>query len=127
MCGRCSALGLLEELVEHHIVDLAWSGTVQLDDLLVFRPVPVEGPELASRIAEQHQEVLRFRAGNLFQYLLLGIAVHRTREDTVFDGIQYDAPVRLRCWLFVQSRSCFGRNGWWGMVEKKKRRKKIVR
>lgn len=84
---------LLEELIEHHVVHLARSGTVQLDDLLVLWPVAVQRPELAACVTEQHQEVFRLGPGDLLQHLLFGLAINGTREDTVLDGIQDNAPV----------------------------------
>lgn len=93
---------LLEELVEHQIVDLARTRPVQFDDLLVLRPVAIQGPELATRIPKQHQEVFRLGPGNLLQHLLLGVAIHHPREDTVLDGIEDDAPIRLGRRLFVK-------------------------
>lgn len=54
--------------------------------------------------------MLRLGPGDLLQHLLLGVAVHRPREDTVLDGVQDDAPVRLGGRLLVQLGTC-GRRG----------------
>lgn len=93
---------IFEELIEHHIIDLARPSSVKFDNLLVLGPVTVQGPELATRIPKQHQEVFRLGPGNLLQYLLFGIAIYRPREDTVLDGIEDDAPIRLGRRLFVK-------------------------
>lgn len=96
---------LLEEPVEHVLINLTRSRAVQLHNLLWFRVVAVQRPELTASIAEQHQEVLRLRACDLLQHLLLRVTIDDTREYAVLDRVQDDAPIGLGRGLFIQFRS----------------------
>lgn len=96
---------LLEEPVEHVLIHLTRSRAVQLHDLLRFRVVAVQRPELTASVAEQHQEVLRLRASDLLQHLLLRVTIDDAREYAVLDRVQDDASIGLGRGLFIQFRS----------------------
>lgn len=63
MKRRCQVL--LEEFLEHGVVDQFRSGAVHLDDLFFFGIEWVEGAEGQSAVPEQNQKVFTLRSGDL--------------------------------------------------------------
>lgn len=96
-------VNLLEELIEHPIIDVFGSRAVELGDLFRVGAVRVERPELAARVPEQHEEVFALGARDLLEDAPLGLRVHCAREHAVLHRVQHYAAVRLRGRLFVQS------------------------
>lgn len=94
---------LLEELIEHPIVDLAGPRAVQFVDLVSVRTEGVERPELATGVAEQHQEVLALGAVDLLQHAALGFPVHSAGKHAVLHRVQHYAAVGFGGRLLVQT------------------------
>ena len=98
-------VNILEELLEHGVVHDLRPVAVQLDDLLPLGVVRVEGAELARRVAEQNEKVLALGPLDLFEHLLLRLAVHHPREDAILDRVQNDRSIGSGRRLFVQLRT----------------------
>lgn len=86
---------------------MRWSGSIKLDNGFRVRVVAVQGSELTASISKEHQEMFGFTSSDLLQHLLLGVSVHHARKDAVLDGVQEDSTVGLRCWLLVETRTCW--------------------
>lgn len=84
---------------------MRWSGSVKLDNGFRVGVVAVQRSELTASISKQHQEMFGFTSSDLFEDLLLGVAVHNARKDAVLDGVKEDSAVGFRCWLLVKTRT----------------------
>lgn len=78
---------LLEKFIEHPIVDVLGASPVQFGDLFGVGAVRVERPELAARVAEQHEEVFGFGPRDLLQDPPLRFRVHGAGEHAVLYGV----------------------------------------
>lgn len=97
---------LLKELIEHPVIDIFRSCTVELGDLFCVRTVRVESTELTARISEQHEEMFALGARDFFQHPSFSFRVHRPGEHAVFDSVQHYPAIGLRRRLLVQSWTC---------------------
>lgn len=95
----------LEKLIEHFIVNLFGTSTVQLGNFILVGAVWVESSELAAGIPEQYQKMFTLGPVDFFKDAPLRLLVHNTGENAIFNRIQHYAAVRFRRGLFVQSRS----------------------
>lgn len=95
-------LDSLEEAIKHAFVDLLGSGAVEFEHIFVVRTVGVESAELAPCVAEQDQEMLGLRAGNLLEHAAFGFLVYHTREDAVLNSVEHDATIAFSRRLLVQ-------------------------
>lgn len=67
--------------------DLARTGAVEFEDLVPVRTVRIQRPELTASVPEQDEEVLAFRARDLFEHTSFRLSVDDSWEDTVFDSV----------------------------------------
>jgi len=77
----------LEEFIHHIVSDLARTGAVEFDDLVLVGTVRIQRPELTASVPEQDEEVLALRARDLLEHSFFSLSVDDSGEDTVFDGV----------------------------------------
>lgn len=116
---RNDIIYLLEELIEHDIVNMRRSCTVKLDYRLSVGVITVKRPKLTSCVSEQHQKVFRFTTRNFLKNFLLRVAIHHTREDAILNSIEKNTAIGFGRWLFIKSRTWRRENSYRFVCRKK--------
>lgn len=99
--GELLAVGaVFVESVDHLAADGARPGAFEFDDLLRFRGINVESPELASTITEKDDEVVGLASLDFVQNSVLLGFIDFSRQTAVSDGVLDDGFVGLCTRLF---------------------------